>query len=63
LRRNNHPLPGAGLSAEEPKNAAQPKFADQLSGTRHFNVSLSPIESHLAERQQDGDGKQGADWE
>jgi hypothetical protein len=24
------------------------KFADQLSGTRHFNVSLSIIESHLA---------------
>jgi hypothetical protein len=24
------------------------KFAEELSGTRHFNVSLYPIEGHLA---------------
>jgi hypothetical protein len=26
------------------------KFADQLSGTRHFKVPLYPIEDHLAQR-------------
>src|SRR6266481_5770364 len=30
------------------KCGAPPKFTEQLSGTRHFTVSLSPMEDHLA---------------
>jgi hypothetical protein len=40
------------------------KFAGKLSGTRHFNVPLYPIEDHLAQparawMDSDGDRRQG----
>jgi hypothetical protein len=48
LRRNNRlALP---LSRPPRRTASRrlAKFADELSGTRHFNVTLYPIEGHLA---------------
>jgi hypothetical protein len=58
LRRNKSTEPPPGRSIEEPKaRRAAKKFTDQLSGTRHFSVSLCPIESHLASCGSSPDGR------
>jgi hypothetical protein len=48
LHRNNAPDPPSRPQAWNLPQGTQTKFADQLSGTRYFSVTLSTIEGHLA---------------
>jgi hypothetical protein len=48
LRRSN-PFARAILPAQDAGRYRLTKFAGELSGARHFNVPLYPIESHLAQ--------------